>query len=665
MFSRFFLRVLSMSLLLTISATLMADHRVLMQGKGKLAIVGEDGSIEWEMPWGGIHDLHVLDNGHFMVQRNMREVVEIDPESKEVVWSYDASKQNGNEGKKIEVHAFQPLPNGDVMIAESGSGRIIEINRDGEIQKEFKLKVDNPHPHTDTRLARKLDNGNYLVCHEADGTVREYDESGHVVWEYNIPMFGKATQGGHGLGAFGNKCFGALRLENGNTLIATGNGHAVLEVTKDKHIVWQIHQNDLPGIQLAWVTTLEVLPNGNYVIGNCHAGPRNPLLIEIDPKTREVVWEFDQYDIFGNSAPNSRILPEKVAEPENTVLSIGDAAPPIAIAKWVKGDAAEEFADNQVYVVEFWATWCGPCLAGMPHISELQQKYGDRVKFIGVTDEDLDTVTTFLEREARGVEGTWDEVIKYTLAVDDDGTTNNNYMRAAEQNGIPCAFIVGKDQHIEWIGHPMSIDDALEAVVTDSWDRAAEREKFEQEQKAERAFNAARRELQAAFQEEDWDAALKVIDGLEEQGVSGMQTGMLRARILFQAGRPEERLTHLGEMVDSFWEDPQALNEISWMIASGPGKKDDDELKLALRGADQGVKLTDSKDGSVLDTLARVHYEMGELDQAIEIQRKAVELQPIRQIRAALELYERKKKEAEADETDEAGEADETDEESE
>ena len=115
-----FARCLSLLLMVAMANTLCAQHRVLMQGNNKLAIVGVDGEIEWEMKWGGIHDLHVLDNGNIMVQRQMREVVEIDPATKEVVWSYNSAKANGNDGKKIEVHAFQPLPNGDVMIAESG-----------------------------------------------------------------------------------------------------------------------------------------------------------------------------------------------------------------------------------------------------------------------------------------------------------------------------------------------------------------------------------------------------------------------------------------------------------------------------------------------------------------------------------------------------------------
>ncbi|CAN5119866.1 PQQ-like beta-propeller repeat protein [soil metagenome] len=280
-------------------------HQILIQGKGKLAVLEPDGKVSWEMPWGAIHDVHVVPgSGNYMMQRGGREVVEIDPATKEVVWSYESAEGN-------EVHALQPLEDGNVMIAESGAARIIEVDRDGTIVKEVALKVDNPHPHRDTRLARKLDSGNYLVCHEGDGAVREYDgESGEVVWEYAVPMFGREPAGGHGLEAFGNSVFGAVRLENGNTLIATGNGHSVLEVTPEKEIVWKIEQDDLAeqGVRLAWVTTLEVLPDGHYVIGNCHAGPENPILIELDPETKKVVWRLDGFEQFGNDVSNTLVL---------------------------------------------------------------------------------------------------------------------------------------------------------------------------------------------------------------------------------------------------------------------------------------------------------------------------------------------------------------------
>jgi hypothetical protein len=193
------------------------------------------------------------------------------------------------------------------MIAESGAGRIIEIDREGKIHHQISLKLKKPSPHRDTRLARKLDNGNYLVSHEGDGAIREYDSKGSVVWEYDVPLFDQAPRGGHGPEAWGNQTFACLRLKNGNTLISTGNGHSVLEVTPEKKIVWQIGQKDLPQITLAWVTTLEVLANGNYVIGNCHAGEGQPLLVEIEPATKRVVWTFDQFDRWGNSVSNTRI----------------------------------------------------------------------------------------------------------------------------------------------------------------------------------------------------------------------------------------------------------------------------------------------------------------------------------------------------------------------
>lgn len=304
--------VFSIGLSLCSAASTQAEgHRVITQGNGKLAIVEKDGEISWEMPWGGIHDIHVLENGRIMVQENMQRVVEIDPETKEIMWGYDSANSERNRGQRVEVHAFQPLEDGRVMIVESGPGRIIEVNRDGHILKEIKLKIDKPNAHTDTRLVRKLASGHYLVCHENDGACREYDGDGKVVWEYQVPMFGKEEKGGHGPEAFGNRLFGALRLPNGNTLISTGNGHSVIEVTPEKEVVWKIEQDDLPGIKLAWVTTLELLPNGNYVVGNCHAGPGNPLLIEIDPKSKKVVWTFDRFKTFGNSVPNSQILDVK------------------------------------------------------------------------------------------------------------------------------------------------------------------------------------------------------------------------------------------------------------------------------------------------------------------------------------------------------------------
>lgn len=275
----------------------------------RLAIVAPDGSLEWELKIGAIHDAQLLPNGNILTQLGWQRVVEVAPD-KQIVWEYDSGKMNGNAGKPLEVHAIQRLDNGLTMIAESGPARIIEVDREGKIRHQVKLKVDRPNAHSDTRLVRKIANGNYLVAHENDGFVREYDAAGQIVWDYEVPLFGKERKGGHGPEAFGNAVFSAIRLANGNTLIATGNGHSVLEVNPKKEIVWKIEQHDLPGITLAWVTRLERLSNGNTLIGNCHAGPDNPQFIEVTPE-KKVVWTFRDFKNFGDSTPIQIVLGEK------------------------------------------------------------------------------------------------------------------------------------------------------------------------------------------------------------------------------------------------------------------------------------------------------------------------------------------------------------------
>jgi len=301
--------VLGVACLGAFSSSLAAEHTVLLHGKTGLVKVEPNGDISWQMDWGGIHDLHLLPGGNLLTREGRTGVVEIDPAKKEVVWRYDSAKQNGNEGKAVEVHAFERLQDGSTMIAESGVARIIEVDQDGVIQRTIPLTVDHPDTHSDTRLVRSTPQGSYLVAHEADGKVREYDrKSGKVIWSYDVPLFGQEPKPGHGPEAYGNRLFAALRLPSGNTLIATGNGHGVIEVTPAKEVVYQIQQSDLSGIKLAWVTTLEVLPGGNLVIGNCHAGPGQPLLVEIDRESKKVVWTLDRFDDFGNNVSNSLLV---------------------------------------------------------------------------------------------------------------------------------------------------------------------------------------------------------------------------------------------------------------------------------------------------------------------------------------------------------------------
>ena len=291
---------------LVLSAAEPSGRRVLGEDGGLVAIVDESGAVEWEYRTGAqSHDLWLLPNGNILLALGPAAVGEV-TRDKRIVWKYEAKPKPGYRGR-VEVHAFQPLDDGLVMVAESGNRRIVEVDREGRIAREVPLSVDKPDAHRDTRLARQLENGNYLVCHEADATVREYDPTGTVVWSYTIDLAGRPASPGHGPEGHGTSLYSAYRLANGHTLIGGGNNNRVIEVNRQGEIVWSVDQKELPGITLAWVTMLHVLPSGNVIIGNCHAGADDPQLVEVT-RNKRVVWTFKNFETFGNGLAATRVL---------------------------------------------------------------------------------------------------------------------------------------------------------------------------------------------------------------------------------------------------------------------------------------------------------------------------------------------------------------------
>lgn len=245
------------------------------------AVVNSDNSVGLQLRIRDIHDAQPLPNGNWLLQTTFTEVVEVDGKGKEV-WKYKPAADTG----KVEIHAFRRLENGLTMIAESGTSRIIEVNKEGAIVHSTPLKVSTRNPHRDTRLVRITPAGTYVVAHEGEKCIREYDREGVVVWEYEV----------------GSQLYSAIRLSNGNTLIGTGDGHRVIEVSKEKKIVWEVNESDLAGVKLAWITMVDRLPNGNTWIVNCHAGPNNPQILEVTPD-KKVVWSFKDFERFGNALP--------------------------------------------------------------------------------------------------------------------------------------------------------------------------------------------------------------------------------------------------------------------------------------------------------------------------------------------------------------------------
>ncbi len=316
-------------------------------------------------------------------------------------------------------------------------------------------------------------------------------------------------------------------------------------------------------------------------------------------------------------------VPDVTSDPASQApmasLTIGSPAPPLAIAKWMKGEPIGGFEAGQVYVVEFWATWCGPCRTSMPHMSSVQESYGDEVQIVGITRENEAIVSKFLEKE-QSAGKLWSDVIKYRLALDAGDATNSAYMKAAQQSGIPTAFIVGKDGIIEWIGHPMSMDQPLSQVIDGSWQRAAMLAEFNAQQR----LRALSRELSTLQRSRDWEAALKLVDELEQEVGESAALLKMKLSLLTSAGRSDDAKLLRSQIVDLSWDNAMQLNELAWNIAIGK-EKSQEELELALKAAQRAAELCHETDGAILDTLARVYYEQGDLTKAIEWQRKAVE----------------------------------------
>lgn len=157
-------------------------------------------------------------------------------------------------------------------------------------------------------------------------------------------------------------------------------------------------------------------------------------------------------------------------EPREAVpvtLRAGDAAPALSIEQWLKGAPVTGFEKGTVYVVEFWATWCPPCVANIPHLNDIQAK-NPGVVVIGVAgserrpaqgqpDTRVEKLNAFIAQRGEGM--------SYRVAYDEDRSMPKTWMEPAGENGIPCVFIVGGDGRIAWIGHPVAMDKHLEQAI--------------------------------------------------------------------------------------------------------------------------------------------------------------------------------------------------------
>jgi len=244
------------------------EGRLLAAGDNRVMILNADGSIAWEHPAGLTHDAWMLPGGH-VLYADGNTVTEVTPDQA-VVFEYKAANQAGG-----GTYACQRLDDGNTLIGENSTGRVLEVDSKGKVVFELQTKDTKPGEHHNMRMARKLANGNYLVCHSGAHLVREYRPDGTIAWAQKTP----------------NLAFAAIRKANGNTLVSTLG--ALIEYKPDGAIVWEFKNSDVPGLTITNLTGMHLLPNGNIVAGcyQAYQDGKGCGLLEITPAGK-TVWSF-------------------------------------------------------------------------------------------------------------------------------------------------------------------------------------------------------------------------------------------------------------------------------------------------------------------------------------------------------------------------------------
>ena len=218
------------------------EGQVLAAGK-KLLLIDSAGETLWEYKAGNCADVWMLDNGHVLFANGS--VTEVDPKTDKVVFTYtpEMTVEGG-------TYSCQRLANGNTVVGENSAGRITEVDSSGKVIFKLDLPMTTPEHHQNLRMVRKLDNGNYLVCHSGKAIVREYTPAGEVKFEIKVP---------------GNIAFSAVRLSNGNTM--TGHINGITEYSPAGTVVWSFKKSDLPDLALGMICGIHIQPNGNIAMG--------------------------------------------------------------------------------------------------------------------------------------------------------------------------------------------------------------------------------------------------------------------------------------------------------------------------------------------------------------------------------------------------------------
>ena len=316
-------------------------------------------------------------------------------------------------------------------------------------------------------------------------------------------------------------------------------------------------------------------------------------------------------------------------------LKVGDAAPKLQPGHWLQGTAVTDFEGDKVYIVEFWATWCGPCKDSIPHINALHERFADKgLVVIGqdVLEKDDSLVAPFVQAMA--------DKMTYRVATDDKsdggrGRMAQNWLAAAEQNGIPCAFIINKQGRIVSIGHPMSIKEAeLETLLAEPSAGSAAKANTKPSNMASvpspKELELARR-AQAEIRTGDLDKAEATLAALQDVLTENFRDlgGILNLELLLTRKQTNDALQLAKILCEDFKGNLSVLNEIAARL-SNQHDANAAVLAAAEKIASPIAATPGDAQATALSTLMNIAFLRGDRPRAEELHAKVLALPPVK-----------------------------------
>jgi thiol-disulfide isomerase/thioredoxin len=336
-------------------------------------------------------------------------------------------------------------------------------------------------------------------------------------------------------------------------------------------------------------------------------------------------------------------------------LKVGDPAPATRPESMLQGEAVKEFKKGEIYVFECWASWCGPCIAAIPHLDDLHKKMSKKgvvITGVNVWEAERDAASAQRAKDFLKAQG---DKMSYRVAIGGKAFIKD-WLEAAEVNGIPHAFVVS-DGKIAWMGHPIQLTPEIIGDILTGTPLAAAApiaDKIPQRRLSKPAVPASKTPgdpemlaaqakldaLSEAMGNRDWDAAEKALPAAA--GVLPPKEGQelresIEAQIGLARGNPTKFYAQLSKLADEEFDDAEAMNEIAWRLLTVPAFAKTPNLVLAEKCAVQAVKLTKEEHPDKLDTLARLRWLQGKKEEAIRWQIKAVDKAEAGAMKAALQ----------------------------